>query len=142
MTSKIKKQKDTVSNLSKYWLWYLFRLLTHFKIKTNFKFSNFSLSLCRTKDKLKRTERGMMNNCLICFLTGQFLDSKAKTRGIALNIYEVLWELWHCWYTPENLKKKNCYFLKQLAITCPKLGINRSGVFFANYWISFTPCSY
>ena len=27
-TTKIKKQKDTVRNLCKYWLWYLFRLLT------------------------------------------------------------------------------------------------------------------
>ena len=115
LTSKIKKQKDTVSNLSKYWLWYLFRLLTHFKIKTNFKFSNFSLSLCRTKDKLKRTERGMMNNCLICFLTGQFLDSKAKTRGIALNIYEVLWELLHCRYT-RRFKEKKCYFCKKFKL--------------------------
>ena len=43
---------------------------------------------------------------LICFLRGQFLDSKAKTREIALNFLEVLWGLLHCWYTPENLKKK------------------------------------
>ena len=33
------------------------------------------------------------------------MDGKAKTGGIALNIYEVLCELWHGWYTPQNLKK-------------------------------------
>ena len=27
---------------------------------SNFKFSNLLLGLCRTKDKVKRTERGMM----------------------------------------------------------------------------------
>ena len=119
LTSKIKKQKDTVSNLSKYWLWYLFRLLTHFKIKTNFKFQIFTLftkSLRNKGQSKKNRERNDENNCLICFLRGQFLDSKAKTRGIALNIYEVLWELWHCWYTPENLKKKNCYFWKKFKL--------------------------
>ena len=34
----------------------------------------------------KKGEKNDKNNCLICFLRGQFLDSKAKTRGIALNI--------------------------------------------------------
>ena len=88
LTSKIKKQKDTVSNID-----YLFRLLTHFKIKTNFKFQIFTLftKLLRNKGQSKKNrERNDENNCLICFLRGQSLDSKAKTRGIALNIYEVL----------------------------------------------------
>ena len=30
------------------------------------------------------------NSCLIDFLRGQFVDSKAKTRGTALNILKVL----------------------------------------------------
>ena len=117
LTSKIKKQKDTVSNLSKYWLWYLFRLLTHFKIKTNLKFKIFKLfteSLQNKGQSKKNRERDDENNCLICFLRGQFLDSKAKTRGIALNIDEVLWELLRCWYTSENLKKKIVIFVRNL----------------------------
>ena len=52
--TKIKKQKDTVSNLYKYWSWYIFGVLTHFNEKANFKFLNFLLSPCRTKDKVKR----------------------------------------------------------------------------------------
>ena len=43
-------------------------LKSHFKIKTN-----------KGQSKKKR-ERNYENNCLICFLRGQFLDSKPKTR--------------------------------------------------------------
>ena len=94
LTSKIKKQKDTVSNID-----YLFRLLTHFKIKTNFKFQIFKLfteSLQKKEQSKKNRERNDENNCLICFLRGQFLDSKAKTREVAFDIYVVLWEHLHC----------------------------------------------
>ena len=83
LTSKIKKQKDTVSNID-----YLFRLLTHFKIKTNFKFQISKLSNVFSQNKGQRKKN--RETKVICFLRGQFLDSKAKTRGIALNIYEVL----------------------------------------------------
>ena len=39
------------------------------------------------KGKSKREiARNDKNNCLICFLRGQPLDSKAKSRGIGLNI--------------------------------------------------------
>ena len=42
------------------------------------------VSLCGTKCKVKRnTDRNGKNYCLNGFLRGQFLDSKAKTRGIA-----------------------------------------------------------
>ena len=59
LTSKIKNPPKRSSGQLNQVL-YLFRRLTHFTTKTNFKFSNFSLSLCRTKDKVKRKERGMM----------------------------------------------------------------------------------
>ena len=36
----------------------IYSVLTHFKKKANFKFLNFLLSPCRTKDKVKR-KRGM-----------------------------------------------------------------------------------
>ena len=95
-TTKIKKQKDTVNNLCKYWLCYLFKLLTFqtsfensFQTKNKFQISsceNFLQSFCRTKNKVKREERNDENNCLIGFLRGQLLDSKVKTRGTALNI--------------------------------------------------------
>ena len=64
-------------------------MLTHFKIKTNFNFQIFKLftvSLQNKGQSKKKRERNDKNNCLICFLRGQFPDSKAKTRGIALNI--------------------------------------------------------
>ena len=48
------------------------------------------MSLCGTKDNVKRIERNDQSNCLIGFLRGQFLDSKAKTGGVVLNILEVL----------------------------------------------------
>ena len=38
-----------------------------------------------TKSKVKRRERNVKNNCLTGFLRGLFLDSKAKTRRIALS---------------------------------------------------------
>ena len=64
-------------------------MLTHFKIKTNFNFQIFKLfteSLQNKGQSKKNKERNDKNNCLICFLRGQFLDSTAKTRGIALDI--------------------------------------------------------
>ena len=65
------------------------------------------MSICRTKDKVRRTEKRMMRiyNCLICFLRRQFLNSTAKTRGIALTIRK-FFENSYTVYTPENLKKK------------------------------------
>ena len=47
------------------------------------------MSLCGTKDNVKRKEGNDESNCLIGFLRGQFLDSKAKTGGIVLNILEI-----------------------------------------------------
>ena len=48
---------------------------------------SFLVSLCGTKCKVKNnTERNSKNYCLNGFLSGQFLDSKAKIRGIALNL--------------------------------------------------------
>ena len=38
--------------------------------------------------KEKKRDRNDENNCLIGFLRGQFLESKAKIRGIALDILE------------------------------------------------------
>ena len=96
-----------MSNLCKYWLWYIFRLLT-FQTKNKFQiFKLLTESLWNKEQNKKKREKNDENNCLIGFHRGQFLDSKAKTRGIALNILKVLWELLHCWYTPYNLKKKN-----------------------------------
>ena len=118
LTSKIKKQKDTVSKLSKYYDIYLDWWLIS-RSKTNFNFQIFKLftDCFQNKGQSKTNkERYDENNCLICFLRGQFLDSEAKTRGIALNIDEVLWELLRCWYTSENLKKKNCYFCKKFKL--------------------------
>ena len=74
---------------------YLFRLLTHFKIKTNFKFQifkRFTESLQKKEQSKKNTERERNDesNCLICFLRGQFRDSKAKTREVAFDIYVVV----------------------------------------------------
>ena len=121
-----------MSNLSKYWLWYLFRLLAHFKIKTNFKFQIFKLftESLRNKGQSKRNkERTDENNCLICFLRGQFLDSKAKTRGIEILIWgievgiEVLnWYLGGSLRTltllihTRKLKKKNSYFCRKFKL--------------------------
>ena len=48
------------------------------------------MSLCGTKDNVKRIERNDQSNCLIGFLRGQSLDSKAKTGGVVLNILEAL----------------------------------------------------
>ena len=48
------------------------------------------MSLCGTKGNVKRKERNDQSNCLIGFLRGQFLDSKAKTGAVVLNILEVL----------------------------------------------------
>ena len=115
LTSKIKKQKDTASSLSKYWLWYLIRLLIHFKIKTKFKseiFKLFTESLRYKGQSKENRKRDDKNNCLICFLRGQFLDSKAKTRGIALNIYEVHWDLFI--YTRKFKEKK--YFCQKFKL--------------------------
>ena len=56
-----------------------------FQNKNNFQiFKLFTESLWN-KGQSKR-EKNDENNCLICFLRGQFLDNKAKTRGIALNV--------------------------------------------------------
>ena len=60
-------------------------------MKTNFKFQIFKLftePLQNKRQSKKNRERNDKINCLIYFLRGQFLDSKAKTRGIALNFYE------------------------------------------------------
>ena len=69
-------------------MWVLFMIsiktVDSFQDKTKF-ISNLQ-NLSRIKDKVTRKERGMMKITLICVLGGQFLDSKAKTRGIALNI--------------------------------------------------------
>ena len=118
---KIKKQKDTVRNLCKYWLCYLFRLLqfqTSFKIsfqsKNSFQFSDFKFftgSLWNKGQSKMKRERNDENSCLLGFLRAQFLDSKAKTWGIAINILDALWELLHCWYTTENSKNKKLSFL-------------------------------
>ena len=86
--------------------------MTHFKIQI---FKLFTESLQNKGQSKKNREMNDGNNYLICFLRVQFLDSKAKTRGIALNIYEVLWELLYCWYTPENFFK-NCYFCKKFKL--------------------------
>ena len=56
----------------------------------NFKISNFLLSLCGRKSKFKkRTERND-NYCWNGFHRGEFLDSKGKTRKIALNLLKIL----------------------------------------------------
>ena len=75
--------------------------------KQNFKASSFWLRFCRTKCAVKPwksekgdRERSDKNYCLNGFLKGQLQDSKAKTRGTALNHLKVLWELlcyWHTW---------------------------------------------
>ena len=66
-TTKIKKNKiQWATHVSTDYDIYLdcwhfkLHLKTHFKIKANFKFSDFILSLCGTEDKVKRKERGMM----------------------------------------------------------------------------------
>ena len=38
------------------------QLQLNFKLKTNFKFSNFLLNLCGSKNKVKRRERNDKNN--------------------------------------------------------------------------------
>ena len=60
----------------------------HFKLHLNTHFE--TKGPCGRKDKVKRKERNNEYNCLIGFPRGQFLDNKAKTRGIALNIFRVL----------------------------------------------------
>ena len=65
-------------------------MLTHFK-KNSFSFNFqifklFTVPLQNKGQSKKKRERNDKNNCLICFLREQFPDSKAKTRGIALNI--------------------------------------------------------
>ena len=88
-------------------------LKTDFKLKTNSNFQilkRFTESLWNKGQSSIKRDRNDENNCFIGFLRGQFFDSKARTRGIALNILEALWELLHCWYSPENTMKKTCYF--------------------------------
>ena len=63
-------------------------IFTHFKLKTNFKFQIFKLyteSLWNKGESKKKRERNDGDNCLIGFLRGQFLDSKGKAIGNALN---------------------------------------------------------
>ena len=57
--TKIRKQKDKMSNLCKY---SLSVDISNFILKqiSNFKFSNILQTLCGTKNKVKRKERGMM----------------------------------------------------------------------------------
>ena len=106
-TRKLKKQKDTVSNVYKHWLCYLFRLLTFqtsfknsFQTKNMFQiFKVFNKSLWNKGQSKTKTEKNDEHNCLIGFFRRQFLDGKAKTRGTALNILLVLWKLLRCWYT-------------------------------------------
>ena len=64
-----------------------------FQDKSKFQISNFQTlteSLRNKGQSKKNRERNEENNCLICFLRREFLDSKAKTRGITFNIWEVL----------------------------------------------------
>ena len=100
----------------------LFRLLDSFQAAryrqiSNFKFLNLSLSLCRTKDKVKRKERGKRNdesNCFICFLRGKLLGSKAKTRGITLK-FRKFFENSYTVDTHHNiLRKRTIIFVKHL----------------------------
>ena len=59
---------------------------TSFQNKNKFQiFTLFTESLWNKGINKKETERNYENNCLICFLRGQFLESKAKTRGVGLN---------------------------------------------------------
>ena len=65
--------------------------MLHFQICTQtnnaYIVSSFLLSLCGTKYKVKKKiERNAKTHCLIGFLKGQFLDSKAKNRGTVLNL--------------------------------------------------------
>ena len=52
-------------------------------------FKLFTECLQNKGQNKKKRERNDENNCLICFLRGQFQDRRAKTRGIVLNIQEV-----------------------------------------------------
>ena len=70
---------------------FVFKLLVCKFKKIFFKISIFLLRLCGTKCKVKKnTERNGKNYYLNVFLRGQFLDSKTKTRGTALNLQNVL----------------------------------------------------
>ena len=86
------------------------------QIKTNFKLSNLSVFMKQVLVKSTKKKGGgdYKNSCLIGFLRGQFVDSKAKTRGTALNILKVLWEPLRCRFKPANLKKKTISFVKKL----------------------------
>ena len=58
-----------------------------FQNKNKFQiFKFFTDSLRNKRQSKKKRERNDENNCLIYLIRGQFLDSKAKIRGIAFNI--------------------------------------------------------
>ena len=83
-TTKIRKQKDKMSNLCKY---SLSVDISNFILKqiSNFKFSNILQTLCGTKNKVKRKERGMMK--IIFYLVSSESNSQiANARGSALRI--------------------------------------------------------
>ena len=83
-TTKIRKQKDKMSNLCKY---SLSVDISNFILKqiSNFKFSDILLTLCGTKNKVKRKERGMMK--IIFYLVSSESNSQiANARGSALRI--------------------------------------------------------
>ena len=67
------------------------QIVASFQDNNKFQIFKFSTKpLLNKRQSKKKRERNDENNCLICFIRGQFLDSKAKTRGIAHNIYDSL----------------------------------------------------
>ena len=86
---KIKKTKRYSEQLMPV-LIMIFIQINSFKTKNKIKiFKLFTESLWNKVQSKKKRERNDENS-LIGFLRGQFLDSKAKTGGIVLNIFEVL----------------------------------------------------
>ena len=60
------------------------QLKSNFKLKKKFKL--FAGFLWNKEQSKRKKETNDSNNCLLDFVRGQFLDGKAKTRGIAFKI--------------------------------------------------------
>ena len=94
-------------------------LKTDFKLKTNSNFQilkHFTESLWNKGQSSIKTDRNDENNCFIGFLRGQFLDSKARTRGIAL----IFWKLFENSYAVDTHQKiqwkKPVIFVKKVKL--------------------------
>ena len=104
-TTKIKKQKDTVNNSCKYWLWYLLRLLTFqtsfknsFQTKNKFQIFKLFTKSFWNKGQNKKRYRIDKNNCLMAASEGNSWIAKPKLEKLPL----IFWRFFETSYAVDT----------------------------------------